>query len=105
MADEYISEHAALSSRVGAAETQTTWVPKAAGLVAVFAVLVQQGAFISSPVLFFGSAGGSADAGNFVNTIAIFLNIILVAPFCILDSRSFFEIVRDNKAAAGLVLL
>ena len=57
-------------------------------LAAVFAVVVQQGAFVSSPVLTkFVSDIGSSDsqASNILNTLAVFLNIVCIAPLCLLQ--------------------
>ena len=74
---------------------------------AVFAVIVQQAAFISSPVLSNLVADpGSPDAqANVFNTFAIALNIIVLAPLCLRHHRRLVAILFDNKAAVALMAL
>ena len=75
--------------------------------VAVAAIVVQQGAFVSSPVLSkFVTAVGSPDAqANILNTLAVFLNIVLIAPFCLLHFRRFVTVISGNKLASALLVL
>ena len=75
-------------------------------LVAVFAVIVQQGAFISSPVLANLAAGiGSPDAqSNVFNTLAVSLNIALLAPLCLRHFRQLAPVIYGNKAALALIV-
>ena len=78
-----------------------------AWLTAVFAVLVQQGAFVSSPVLSnLVTELGSPDAqSNIFNTLAIFLNITLIAPLCLLYYRRLIPIIYGNTAALAIIAL
>src|ERR1035437_9699943 len=78
-----------------------------AWLIAVFAVLVQQGAFVSSPVLSnLVTELGSPDAqSNILNTLAIFLNITLIAPLCLLHYRRLIPVIYGNSAALVLIVL
>lgn len=80
---------------------------KLSWIVGVYAVLVQQGAILSSPVLSNLSAGlGTADAqANVFNTLAIALNILLVAPLCVFRGRHLLSLIFNNKTAAALILL
>lgn len=80
---------------------------KLSWIVGVYAMVVQQGAILSSPVLSNLSAGlGNVDAqANVFNTLAIALNILFVAPLCIFRSRHIFNLVASNKAAVVLILL
>jgi O-antigen ligase len=76
-------------------------------LAAVFAVVVQQGAFVSSPVL--GSLVAEANSpnaqANITNTIVVFLNIVLIVPFCLLHYRKLAPVLYGNKAALALTVL
>jgi exopolysaccharide production protein ExoQ len=77
-------------------------------LAAVFAVVVQQGAFVSSPVLTkFVSDIGSSDsqASNILNTLAVFLNIVCIAPLCLLQYRQVIRTVNGNRVAIALMVL
>ena len=77
-------------------------------LAAVFAVVVQQGAFVSSPVLGkFVSDIGSTDpqAGNILNTLAVLLNIVCIAPLCLLQYRQLVRTINGNKLAMALMVL
>jgi exopolysaccharide production protein ExoQ len=77
-------------------------------LAAVFAVVVQQGAFVSSPVLGkFVSDIGSTDpqAGNILNTLAVLLNIVCIAPLCLLQYRQLIRTINDNRIAIALMVL
>ncbi len=77
-------------------------------LAAVFAVVVQQGAFVSSPVLGkFVSDIGSTDpqAGNILNTLAVLLNIVCIAPLCLLQYRQLVRTINGNKLAVALMVL
>jgi len=78
-----------------------------AWLAAVFAVLVQQGAFVSSPVLSnVVMEVGSADAqSNILNTVAIFLTITLISPLCLLHYRQLRPVIYGNAAAFLLLAL
>ena len=80
---------------------------KLSWIVGVYAVLVQQGAILSSPVLSNLSASlGNIDAqANVFNTLAIALNILLVAPLCIFRLRQIFSLIIGNKTAVVLILL
>jgi exopolysaccharide production protein ExoQ len=71
-------------------------------LIAVFVVLVQAGAFVNSTVF---STVDSSDSANTLNTVAIFLNITMIAPFCLIDLSRFSQIAFGNKAMAALTLL
>jgi hypothetical protein len=63
-----------------------------AWLAAVLAVVIQQGAIISSPVLtHLSTVTGAVDAqANIFNTVGVSLNIALLAPLCLLRRRRFF---------------
>jgi exopolysaccharide production protein ExoQ len=77
-------------------------------LAAVFAVVVQQGAFVSSPVLGkFVSDIGSTDpqAGNILNTLAVLLNIVCIAPLCLLQYRQLIRAINGNRIAIALMVL
>jgi exopolysaccharide production protein ExoQ len=76
-------------------------------LAAIFAIVVQQGAFISSPVLSnFVAELGSPDAdANILNTLAVLSNIVLIAPFCLLHYRQFLPLIYGNKTAVALMAL
>ena len=78
-----------------------------AWLTAVFAVLVQQGAFVSSPVLSnLVTEVGSTDAqSNIFNTLAIVLNITLITPLCLLHYRRLIPVIYGNSAALALIVL
>ncbi len=73
-------------------------------IAAVFAVVVQQGAIISSPVLGNLAAQiGSPDAqSNVFNTLAVSLSITLLVPLCFLHYRQIAPIIYGNKAAVAL---
>jgi len=75
-------------------------------LAAVFAVVVQQGAFVSSPVLSNLVAQiGSPDAqANILNTLAVSLNITLLVPLCLLHYRQLAPVIYGNKAAVALII-
>ena len=75
--------------------------------VAVAAIVVQQGAFVSSPVLSnIVTALGSPDPqANILNTLAVFLNIALIVPLCLLHYRRFVSVISGNKLASALLAL
>lgn len=81
-------------------------VQRLSWLAAVFAVLVQQDAFISSPVLSnLVAAAGSPDAqANVLNTLAVFLNVMFLAPLCLLHYRQLAPVIYGNKATVALIL-
>jgi exopolysaccharide production protein ExoQ len=112
MANEFIhSAMSALSSseshgqRAKNAATHPVRLKRLSWFVAVFVVLVQEGAFVNSSVFSAGATAGSSDAANALNTIAIFLNIMLIAPFCVIYFRHFTQIIFGNKAMAALTLV
>jgi exopolysaccharide production protein ExoQ len=80
---------------------------KVSWIVAVYAVLVQQGAILSSPVLANLSAGlGIADAqANVFNTLAIAINIAFVGLLCAFRARRLLTLILGNKTAVALTLL
>jgi O-antigen ligase len=73
------------------------------GLISgVFALLVQQGAFVSSPVISdFVTVPGSTD--NVFNTLSVALNIVLMLPLCVLRRKKIGLILSQNKVAIALV--
>jgi exopolysaccharide production protein ExoQ len=73
-------------------------------LAAIFAVLVQQGAFIHSPVLSTLVAAPDAEV-NPLNTLLVSLSIALIAPLCLLRYRKLGPIIYGNKAAAAIIVL
>ncbi|MFZ0720417.1 MAG: O-antigen ligase [Xanthobacteraceae bacterium] len=75
--------------------------------VAIFAVVVQQGAFVSSPVLsrFLAAIGSPDPQANILNTLVVLLNILFVAPFCLLHYRKLARVLYSNKAAVALMAL
>jgi len=77
------------------------------GAVAVFAVIVQQGAFVSSPVLarFAATIGSDDPQANILNTLAVLLNILLIVPYCLLYYRQFINVIFRNKVAVALTAL
>ena len=80
---------------------------KVGWIVGVYAMLVQQGAIVSSPILANLSAGlGAADAqANVFNTLAITLNIVLLGLPCALQPRRLFTLIFGNKIAVALIVL
>jgi O-antigen ligase len=76
-------------------------------LAAVFAVIVQQGAFVSSPVLsnLVAEVGAPDAQANILNSLAVFLNIMLIAPLCLLHCRKLAPIIYGNRAAIALIVL
>ena len=76
-------------------------------LAAVFAVVVQQDAFVSSPALSnLVALVGSPDAqANILNTLAVSLNITLLVPLCLLHHRQLAPVIYGNKAAVALIIL
>jgi O-antigen ligase len=85
--------------------SQTPLIERLAWLVAVLAILVQQGAYLSSPVLTnLVTEPGSADTqANIFNTIAIALNITLIIPLCLLHYRQLRPVIYGNAAALILI--
>jgi exopolysaccharide production protein ExoQ len=75
--------------------------------IAVFAVVVQQGAFVSSPVLgkFAATIGSDDPQANILNTLAVLLNILFIAPYCLLYFRQFINVIYRNKIAIALMML
>jgi exopolysaccharide production protein ExoQ len=92
-------------AKVTSSAERTLLIKRLSWLVAVLAMIVQQGAFVSSPVLSnLGAESGSADSqANILNTLAIMLNIALIAPLCLLHYRKFAPIIYGNKAAIALI--
>ena len=74
-------------------------------VTAVFAVVVQQGAFVSSPVLGNLVTASSNTEANILNSLAVFLNIVLLAPLCVLHRRQLAPIIYGNKVAIALIVL
>src|ERR1700761_8122671 len=81
VADQEIQSSAGLSLLLG----RLRWP------VAVFAVVVQQGAFVSSPVLtkFAETIGSDESQANILNTLAVLFNLLFIAPYCLLYYRQF----------------
>jgi exopolysaccharide production protein ExoQ len=76
-------------------------------IVGVFAILVQESAFIASPAvsnLVVDSASTDAQA-NIFNTLAVSLNILLLLPVCLSRYRRTLVVMSDNKSAVALMLL
>jgi exopolysaccharide production protein ExoQ len=75
--------------------------------VAVFAVVAQQGAFVSSPVLsrFLAQIGSPDPQANILNSLVVLLNILFVAPFCLLHYPQVVRVIYSNKAAVALMAL
>lgn len=75
-------------------------------IAAVFAVIVQQSAFVASPVLSSAADIGSPDTqANVFNTLAVSMNLILIAPLCLLQYRQIAFIIWGNKTAVALIVL
>ena len=91
----------------GSSAYESLLVQRLGWLAAVFAVVVQQAAFVSSPVLSdLVAAVSSPDAqSNILNTLAVSLNITLIAPLCLLRYRQFVPIIYGNKVAIALIML
>lgn len=75
-------------------------------VAAVFALLVQQGVIITSPALsHLSSEFGSLDPqANIFNTIAVALNILLLAPLCLFNWNRVVVLITGNKAALALIV-
>ena len=75
-------------------------------LAAVFAVVVQQGAFVSSPVLsnLVAQVGSPDGQANIFNTLAVSLNITLLFPLCLLHYRQVAPVIYGNKVAVALII-
>jgi exopolysaccharide production protein ExoQ len=75
--------------------------------VAIFAVLAQQGAFVSSPALssLVTDPSAAEAQANVFNTIAIAFNILLLVPLCLLRFQRMALLVHDNAMAIALLAL
>lgn len=100
-----VTPYAGKGSRDGGGADTSTFITRRAALAAaLLALLVQQGAFVSSPVLGLLLVGpGSVD--NELNTVAVALNIIVLTPLCVLRRKEVGVVLYDNKLALGLVAL
>jgi O-antigen ligase len=73
----------------------------------VFALLVQEGTVISSPALSHvqTTLGSTSPDANIFNTAAVALNILVLAPLCLLYYRRLMAVIYGNKAALALFVL
>jgi exopolysaccharide production protein ExoQ len=73
---------------------------------AIFSIIVQQGAFISSPVIsnLVGDPGATDTQANVFNTLAIALNILLLLGLCVPRYQRLIVLSHDNIAAVVLLL-
>jgi exopolysaccharide production protein ExoQ len=92
------------AERVTAASTQDR-APTAEWIVAVFAAIVQQGAFLSIPLYFGKSTLLFREEQNEFNTIAVTTSLLSILIVCILCRRRVADIATKNGISVVFLLL
>jgi exopolysaccharide production protein ExoQ len=71
----------------------------------IFALIIQQSAFIEMPALVGPIDGGISQDSNVYNTIGIAISVAIIGPLCVLNGSALSQLLRRNALSLAYIVL